>query len=128
MKRAYLLLAALLFTFFTAIKAEEPAPAAGPDPYDQSKVPLEVDTQDKNLTKIVLVAGNPSHGPAEHEFFAGCALLKKMLEQNPNVFVVMAKSGWPKNEAIFENAKCVVFYMDGRSGHPLGKEDRLTKF
>ena len=38
------------------------------DPYDQSHVPLEVDTTDPSLTKIVLVAGQASHGPGEHEF------------------------------------------------------------
>src|SRR5205807_4956535 len=43
--------------------------------YDQSKVPLEKDTDDKSLTKIVLVAGHTSHGHMEHEFFAGTAIL-----------------------------------------------------
>lgn len=41
--------------------------------YDQSKVPLEVQPTDSKMTKIVLIAGHPSHGPGEHEFFAGCA-------------------------------------------------------
>lgn len=91
------------------------------DPYDQSGVPLEVDTTDASLTKIVLVAGSKSHGPGDHEFFAGCAILMDMLKQTPGVFPVMARDGWPKNEAIFKGAKSVLFYMDGRGGHPVAK-------
>ncbi len=91
------------------------------DPYDQSQVPLEVDTHDASLTKIVLVAGHASHGPGEHEFFAGSALLMDMLKQTPGVFPVMARDGWPKDEKIFTGAKAVVFYMDGRNGHPVGQ-------
>ena len=95
--------------------------AADVDPYDQSKVPLEVDTTDASLTKIVLVAGSKSHGPGDHEFFAGCAILMDMLKQTPGVFPVMARDGWPKNEAIFKGAKSVLFYMDGRDNHPVAK-------
>ncbi len=99
------------------------APAfAEVDPYDQSGVPLEVDTQDASLTKIVLVAGKQSHGPGDHEFFAGSALLMTMLKQTPGVFPVMARDGWPKNEAIFKGAKTIVFYMDGRAGHPINNK------
>jgi len=89
------------------------------EPFDQSGVPLEVDTPDSKLTKIVLVAGRQSHGPGDHEFFAGTAILMNMLKQTPGVFPVMARDGWPKNEKIFEGAKAVVFYMDGGGGHPI---------
>ncbi len=43
------------------------------DPYDQSGVALEVDTQEKSLKKIVLLAGGPSGKPLGHEYLAGCA-------------------------------------------------------
>src|SRR5580658_5559588 len=102
-----------------AVLAFSAACAGEVDPFDQSKVPLEVDTSDPALTKIVLVAGQASHGPGEHEFYAGCALLMDMLKQTPGVFPVMARDGWPKNEKIFEGAKAVVFYMDGGGGHPV---------
>ena len=46
-------------------------------------VPIEVQPTDSKLTKIVLVAGRPSHGRGEHEFFAGCALLMKLLKETP---------------------------------------------
>jgi type 1 glutamine amidotransferase len=87
--------------------------------YDQSQVPLEVQPADPALAKIVLVAGRPSHGPGEHEFFAGCAVLMKLLQQTPGVFPVMARDGWPKNPHTFDNARTVVFFMDGGGGHPI---------
>lgn len=87
---------------------------AADDPYDQSGVPLE-----KQPDKIVLVAGGRSHGPGEHEFFAGCAILMKLLQQTPGVFPIMARDGWPKDPKTFEGARAVVFYMDGGGGHPI---------
>ena len=98
--------------------------AADPDPFDQSGVPLEKQPTDPKLTKIVLVAGRTSHGPGDHEFFAGSALLMKMLQQTPGVFPVMARDGWPKNPKTFEDAKSVVFYMDGGGGHPILNKGR----
>jgi type 1 glutamine amidotransferase len=95
------------------------AGAAEVDPYDQSSVPLEKQPTDPNLKKIVLVAGHRSHGPGEHEFFAGCALLMKLLQETPGLAPVMVRDGWPKNDKTFEGAKSVVFFMDGGSGHPI---------
>jgi type 1 glutamine amidotransferase len=94
--------------------------AAQQNPYDQSGVSLEVQPPpDSKLAKIVLVAGRPSHGPGEHEFFAGCYVLMKLLQETPGVFLVMVKDGWPKDPKTFEGAKAVVFFMDGGNGHPI---------
>jgi type 1 glutamine amidotransferase len=106
--------AAFVYGWFSKDTAQ-----AADDPYDQSSVPLEVEPKDAKANKIVLVAGRQSHGPGDHEFFAGCAILMKVLQQTPNVAPVMARDGWPKNEKIFEGAKSVVFYMDGGGGHPI---------
>jgi type 1 glutamine amidotransferase len=120
-----LLRPAALAVFAAALAGVGLCPAADVDPYDQSGVPLEVQPSDPNLAKIVLVAGRASHGPGDHEFFAGCAVLMKLLKQTPGVFPVMARDGWPKNPRTFENARSVVFYMDGGNGHPiLQKEHR----
>jgi type 1 glutamine amidotransferase len=101
---------------------------AADDPYDQSKVPLEVQPTDPSLTKVVLVAGRQSHGAGEHEFFAGCAVLMKLLQETPGVFPVMARDGWPKKPAeTFANAKTVVFFMDGGGGHPVIKSDHMQQ-
>src|SRR5262245_45407576 len=112
-----LVLAAILP--LASVRAADPP---GHDPYDQSKVPLEVEPPDANLTKVVLVSVRASHGPGDHEFFAGTAILMKCLKQN-GVGPVMVRDGWPKNEAIFTGAKSVMLYMDGGGGHPLIRPD-----
>src|SRR5437899_38719 len=58
-------------TLLSAGGLASPIRAQPPDPFDQSGVPLEVQPTDPKLAKIVLVAGRQSHGPGEHEFFAG---------------------------------------------------------
>jgi len=72
-------------------------------------------------TKIVFVAGKPSHAPGDHEHRAGSMLLAKALNENmPNeVEAVVTWYGWPENNSIFEGASTVVFYADGGGGHPL---------
>jgi type 1 glutamine amidotransferase len=98
--------------------------AADLDPFDQSGVPLEKQPTDPKLTKIVLVAGHKSHGPGDHEFFAGCAILMKLLQETPGVYPVMARDDWPKDpDATFKDAKAVVFYMDGGDNHPVLQKD-----
>src|SRR5213592_2004631 len=97
------------------------------DPYDPSSVPLEVQPADPSATKIVLVAGRQSHGPGEHEFFAGCSVLMKLLPQTKGVFTVMARDGWPKNPKTFEGAKTVVFFMDGGGGHPIIRDNHMEE-
>src|SRR6478672_1405881 len=73
--------------------------------------------------KIVLIAGKTSHGPGDHEFRAGCLLLKKCLDQTPGVKVEMYDNGWPKNNAAFEGADAVLIYADGGEGHPAFQGD-----
>jgi type 1 glutamine amidotransferase len=118
-------LPALPVLFLSIISLVCAVRAGEPDPWDQSKVPLEVDTKDPSLTKIVLIAGPRSHGPGEHEFFAGCALLMDLLKQTPGVFPVMCRDGWPKNQAIFDGAKSIVCFSDGGGGHPLVRDNHL---
>jgi len=76
--------------------------------------------------KIVLVAGKPSHAPREHEFRAGTLLLEKCLKQNPGIETVVINGGWPADASVFEGARAVVLYMDGGTGHPMIKDDRLA--
>ncbi len=77
--------------------------------------------------KIVLVAGNPSHGPGDHEFNAGCLLMEKCLKTDPNLDPVVVKGGWPMDESVFDGAKAIVFFMDGGGGHPMIQGDHLEK-
>jgi type 1 glutamine amidotransferase len=80
-----------------------------------------------DTAKIVLVAGNPSHGPGDHEFNAGCLLLQKCLNAMPGIDAVVVKGGWPRDESVFEGAKSIVFFMDGGGGHPMIQSDHLAK-
>lgn len=76
-------------------------------------MPLEVDVTDATRAKIVLIAGVPSNKPGQHEYFAGCALMHQWLSGMEGVAPVLVGDGWPKNEAVLDGARCVVFYMDG---------------
>jgi len=73
--------------------------------------------------KLVLVAGKPSHPPRMHEFNAGVQLLAKCLAQGaPDLKVEFVLNGWPADEAVFNDADAVVFYMDGGPKHEVVQE------
>src|SRR5437016_2006486 len=76
-------------------------------------------------TKIVLVAGKPSHGAGQHEFNAGTLLLEKCLRQNKGIETLVVKGGWPEDEKVFDGASSIVLYMDGGAKHPLIMDNRL---
>jgi type 1 glutamine amidotransferase len=75
--------------------------------------------------KIVLVAGRPSHGAGDHEFNAGCKLLAKCLAEVPGIEPVVVEGGWPKDESVFDQARTIVFFMDGGGGHPMIQGNHL---
>lgn len=76
--------------------------------------------------KIVFIAGNPSHGPGEHEHRAGCLLLQSCLAGVPGVTSVVYSNGWPADAgAAFADAAAIVVYCDGGGGHPMLKDARL---
>jgi hypothetical protein len=106
-----------------------PTPAAQPDPFDQSGVPVEELPTDAKLAKIVLIAGNatPTTKSGEHEYFAGMALVVKMLKQSPGVAPVLARDGWPKKLETLAGAKAVVIFAEGGKVHPALQGDRLTQ-
>jgi type 1 glutamine amidotransferase len=80
----------------------------------------------KKPAKIVMIAGNPSHGPGEHEFNAGILLLADCLKKNvPDVDPVVVKGGWPQDESVLDGASTIVFYMDGGDNHPMIQSNRL---
>jgi hypothetical protein len=100
--------------------------SAAPNPFDQSTAPLEVDSPDAKMAKIVILAGAPSSKSGAHEYFAGCALLTQWLRQQPGVWPVMARE-WPKDEKVFENARCVVYFGDGGIKNPCIEPARWAK-
>ena len=121
--RSWCLLAGILLLCGLVRAADPPAEAS----YDQSGVQLEQDIL-PGAPKIVLIAGSKSHGPMEHEFFAGTAILQKLLKQN-GINAVMARDGWPKDDKVFDGAVAVMIYADGGGGHPMlrksGDKSRL---
>jgi type 1 glutamine amidotransferase len=75
-------------------------------------------------SKLVLVAGKPSHPPRMHEFNAGVQLLAKCLAKGaPALRVETVLNGWPQDDKLFADADAIVFYMDGGPGHELVKGD-----
>ena len=68
--------------------------------------------------RIVLIAGKTSHGPGDHEFRAGCLLLKKCLDQLPGITTTVHSNGWPSELGAFDQADAVLIYADGGAGHP----------
>src|SRR6266850_1394886 len=77
--------------------------------------------------KIVLIAGPPSHGPAQHEHRAGCLLLKTCLDKVPGLTSVVYSNGWPQDPKALDGADGIVLYMDGGANHPALQDDRLQK-
>lgn len=87
--------------------------------------PLDADDA---KTRIVLIAGQPSHPSGQHEFNAGCILLAKALNDQSSlpVHVEVVHNGWPKDESVFDGAKAVVIYSDGNDRHPTkGHEETM---
>jgi len=74
--------------------------------------------------KVVMIAGQRSHGPLSHEHKAGIMLLAKCLKEGAGELVAptVVLNGWPQNDSVFEGADAVVIYSDGGGRHPaLGK-------
>ena len=94
---------------------------------EQKRVPLEADTTDPKLAKIVILAGSVSSKPGGHEYFAGCTILANALKQTTGVWPVMSAEGWPKDERIFDGARAVVFYADGGAKLPFLEAARWEK-
>jgi len=76
--------------------------------------------------KIVLIAGSNTFKPGEHDYLANCAVLSKLLAQNPGVAPVFAVD-WPTNPETFANAKAVVFFFDGGDKHGVLKGKRAEE-
>lgn len=84
-------------------------------------VAMAAGAQDQK-TKVVFLAGPPSHALGEHEHIAGCKLLAAKLEEAmPSVETVVNTGRFPKDLSIFDNAATVVVYCDGGAGHILNR-------
>lgn len=78
-----------------------------------------------DATRIVLIAGKPSHPSGQHEFNAGAIILARALNEQSDlpVQVDVVHNGWPEDDSIFEGAKAVVIYSDGNASHPVNSHE-----
>jgi hypothetical protein len=75
--------------------------------------------------RIVLLAGHPSHGAGEHEFNAGCHLIKHCLDQIGGIKIEIYTNGWPKDEKVLEGADAIFSFADGGGDHPFNDPKRM---
>jgi len=66
-------------------------------------------------TKVLFIAGDPSHGYGAHEHYAGCRLLAQTLKDSGVVVDVVR--GWPTEAKLLDEAAAVVIYCDGGARH-----------
>jgi hypothetical protein len=75
--------------------------------------------------RIALIAGKPSHGPGQHEFNAGCLLLKQCLDKLPGIETAVYND-WPADSQSLEGVDAVLFFADGGAKHPAVQADHLA--
>jgi hypothetical protein len=79
-------------------------------------------------TKIVFIAGTPSHPSGQHEFNAGSILLARALNEQSGlpVQVDVYHNGWPSDDSVFEGAKAVIVYSDGNAKQPINGHEKFV--
>jgi type 1 glutamine amidotransferase len=83
--------------------------------------------------KIVLVGMDRDHGPGEHEYMAGLAILEECLKQTPGVQVTVLKvdgkaKGWPANGKPMLDADCIVCFCRTAGTYFIADGERKAKF
>ena len=78
------------------------------------------------MTKLVLIAGRPSHPPGAHEHRAGMLLLRQCLDSVPGLEVEVHDGGWVSADDAFDGASAVAIFADGGARHPLLVDDHLA--
>lgn len=76
----------------------------------------------------IMIAGQPSHGPGEHEHNAGVQLFAKCLAQGaPQIATKIHLNGeWPDATELAQ-ADTIVIYADGAEKHPALPPERLAQ-
>jgi type 1 glutamine amidotransferase len=82
--------------------------------------------------KIVLIGMDRDHGPGEHEYMAGLAILAECLKQTPDVAVTVLKvdgkaKGWPAEAKALEDANAIVCFLRAGGGYFLADKERRAK-
>lgn len=77
--------------------------------------------------EILLVAGQPSHGPGEHKYFSDCELLAKCMNASGLPLRASVVNGWPSHEQL-DNADSLFILSDGLEQHVAsGKTEELRR-
>jgi hypothetical protein len=80
--------------------------------------------------RVVFIAGEPSHGFGEHEYWAGCNLLSVALNEQKAVPIeAIVVSGWPTDDNVLQGAAEIVIYDSATKivGKNWEKMDALVK-
>lgn len=76
-------------------------------------------TQPGKPRRIVLIAGDKSHGPGEHEYIKTVRLLKTMLDKSnvrDQVKTEIVLHGWPQDETLLDSADLILTISDSQDG------------
>jgi hypothetical protein len=94
--------------------------------FSLTRVP-EARAVDPGKTKIVFIAGKPSHPSGQHEFNAGAILLARALNEQSGLplQVEVHHNGWPADDKAFDGAKAVIIYSDGNASHPVNGHEEF---
>jgi len=76
--------------------------------------------------QILMIAGQPSHGPGQHEHNAGILLLARWLNTMPGIHATTSLNGaWP-SAAQFDKADAIFIFCDGGDGHLAFQDDHAA--
>ena len=78
---------------------------------------LEELPSDPTQKKIVLIAGTRNAKPGEHEYVAGCVLMRRLLRQSSGIFPVISQ-GWPQHPETLRGAASIVLFLTGGGEQP----------
>ena len=67
--------------------------------------------------KIVLIAGNPSHGRGSHEHVGGMLLFADLINKYVDGASAVVSQGWPTDASVLKDASAFAIYSDGGEGH-----------
>ncbi|MEM9365859.1 MAG: PVC-type heme-binding CxxCH protein [Planctomycetota bacterium] len=67
--------------------------------------------------RVLMLAGNPSHGYGAHEHYAGLRILADALNQASSSVQTEVIRGWPEQASKIDAADAIVIYCDGGKRH-----------
>ncbi|MCZ6674618.1 MAG: ThuA domain-containing protein [Verrucomicrobia bacterium] len=86
-------------------------------------------TTGANGTKILFLAGEPSHGWNAHEFVAGSELLANCLNESGLGIEAVVREGWLMSQDFIVDWDAIVLYTDGEDKHVAkGRTQYLRNF